>query len=76
MGRGTTDRDRRLPFEPLADVAYGRIRATLDAAGTPIGSDDLLIAAHALAQGRIVATVNICEIERVTGSKIECWKER
>ena len=65
-----------LPFEPPADVAFDRIRAALDAAGTPIGSNDLLIAGHVLAQGRIVATANICEFGRVAELRVENWKER
>ena len=38
-----------LPFDVLADGEYGGIRAELEAAGRPIGSNDLLIAAHACA---------------------------
>jgi tRNA(fMet)-specific endonuclease VapC len=38
-----------LPFEAPADVIYGRLRADLEPRGQPIGGNDLLIAAHALA---------------------------
>ena len=38
-----------LPFDRQAAFAYGRIRAQLTARGTPIGANDLLIAATALA---------------------------
>ncbi|WP_442919265.1 PIN domain-containing protein [Methylobacterium sp. SyP6R] len=38
-----------VPFEPPADVIYGRIRAELETAARPIGTNDLLIAAQALA---------------------------
>ena len=47
-----------LPFEAPADAEYGAIRARLEAAGTPIGSNDLLIAAHACATGSVVFTAN------------------
>src|SRR5437764_15430818 len=40
-----------LPFDVPADVEYGGIRAELEAAGKPIGGNDLLIAAHAHAAG-------------------------
>src|SRR5436305_2732103 len=40
-----------LPFEAPADAGYGAIRASLEAAGTPTGGNDLLIAAHAQALG-------------------------
>ena len=38
-----------LPFEAPADVIYGRLRTDLERRGQPMGSNDLLIAAHALA---------------------------
>lgn len=42
-----------LPFDVPADGEYGGIRAELEPAGRPIGSNDLLIAAHARALGAI-----------------------
>ena len=62
-----------LPLEAPADVEYGRIRAGLEAAGTPIGSNDLLIAAHAAATGATVVTGNADEFKRVDGLKVENW---
>jgi tRNA(fMet)-specific endonuclease VapC len=44
-----------LPFDVPADADYGSIRSELEAAGRPIGSNDLLIAAHAYATGASVA---------------------
>jgi tRNA(fMet)-specific endonuclease VapC len=38
-----------LPFEAPADVVYGRLRTDLERRGQPMGGNDLLIAAHALA---------------------------
>ena len=38
-----------LPFEAPADVIYGRLRTDLERHGQPMGGNDLLIAAHALA---------------------------
>jgi tRNA(fMet)-specific endonuclease VapC len=38
-----------LPFEAPADVIYGRLRTSLERRGQPMGGNDLLIAAHALA---------------------------
>jgi tRNA(fMet)-specific endonuclease VapC len=37
-----------LPFETPAEITYGDLRARLEAAGKPIGGNDMLIAAHAL----------------------------
>lgn len=62
-----------LPFDVPADADYGDIRASLEAAGTPIGSNDLLIAAHARAVGAIVVTANMEEFRRVKGVKVENW---
>ena len=62
-----------LPFEIPADAAYGKIRADLEAAGKPIGSNDLLIAAHAHALGATMVTANVQEFKRVRGLKVENW---
>ncbi|NVN84623.1 MAG: type II toxin-antitoxin system VapC family toxin [Rhodopseudomonas sp.] len=64
-----------LPFEAPADADYGDIRVTLEAAGTPIGSNDLLIAAHARALGATIVTANTQEFKRVRGVKVENWLE-
>jgi tRNA(fMet)-specific endonuclease VapC len=62
-----------LPFDVLADAEYGNIRAALDAAGKPIGSNDLLIAAHAHATGATIVTANTGEFKRIRGLKVENW---
>jgi tRNA(fMet)-specific endonuclease VapC len=62
-----------MPFEAPADVAYGKARVALEAAGTPIGGNDLLIAAHALTHGMTVVTANEREFARVDGLKVENW---
>ena len=62
-----------LPFDAPADAAYGEIRAGLEAAGTPIGGNDLLIAAHARALDAIMVTANAGEFRRVRGLKVENW---
>jgi len=60
-------------FDDAAAAVYGGVRAELERAGTPIGSMDLLIAAHALALGRTVVTNNTREFGRVTGLTVEDW---
>ena len=62
-----------LPFETPADSDYGAIRASLEAAGRPIGGNDLLIAAHARALGATIVTANRQEFRRVRGLKVENW---
>ncbi len=62
-----------LPFDAPADADYGALRVALEEAGTPIGSNDLLIAAHARAAGAVVVTANLAEFKRVRGLKVENW---
>ena len=62
-----------LPFEEPADRAYGELRVALEAAGTPIGGNDLLIAAHAMACGCSVVTDNEREFARVSGLTVVNW---
>ena len=62
-----------LPLEIPANSEYGGIRAELEAAGRPIGGNDLLIAAHAYATGATIVTANADEFKRVRGLKVENW---
>lgn len=62
-----------LPFEAPADIEYRRIRSELEAAGKPIGGNDLLIAAHARATGATVVTTNTNEFKRIRQLKVENW---
>jgi len=56
-----------------ADAEYGGIRAALEAAGKPIGGNDLLIAAHAHATGATIVTANTDEFKRIRGLSVEKW---
>ena len=62
-------------FDSLAAESYGKIRADLEKAGTPIGPLDMMIAGHAKALGYTVVTNNTKEFERVKGLKLENWSE-
>lgn len=64
---------RVLPLDAPADAEYGRLRAELEAAGKPIGPNDLLIAAHTRALGAVLVTANTSEFERVSGLRVENW---
>lgn len=52
----------------------GALRASLSAAGRPIGPNDLLIAATALVHNLTLVTHNLREFSRVTGLKVEDWE--
>lgn len=62
-----------LALDAPADAEYGRIRAALEAAGQPVGMNDLLIAAHARALGLTLVTDNTREFQRIEGLSIENW---
>jgi tRNA(fMet)-specific endonuclease VapC len=61
------------PFDAPADAAYAELRSQLEAAGLPIGGNDMLIAAHALSAACIVVTDNEREFARVAGLQVENW---
>jgi tRNA(fMet)-specific endonuclease VapC len=62
-----------LAFETPADSSYGLLRTRLEQAGRPIGGNDLLIAAQALALGYTIVTDNEKEFDRVEGLQVENW---
>jgi tRNA(fMet)-specific endonuclease VapC len=64
-----------LPFDDLAAVEYGEICADLQRKGTPIGTMDMLIAAHARSERLVLVTNNVREFERVSKLEIENWAE-
>lgn len=67
---------KRLPVLPLgesADRHYGALRAALERQGTPIGANDMFIAAHTLALDATLVTDNVREFARVPGLRVENW---
>lgn len=62
-----------LPLDMPADEHYADIRATLERSGTPIGSHDLFIAAHARSRGMTLLTRKLREFQRVPGLTVEDW---
>jgi tRNA(fMet)-specific endonuclease VapC len=62
-----------VPFDESAAIAYGEIRAALEKAGTPIGSMDLLIGAHAASLGATLVTANIREFRQIRGLRTANW---
>ena len=62
-----------VPFGDDAAVEYGRIRADLRRKGTPIGANDLMIAAHAKSLGMTLVTNNTRVFARVEGLMLEDW---
>ena len=64
-----------IPFtQPEAEQA-AQIRAILKAQGNPIGPYDILIAATALEDQRIMVTANQQEFDRVPGLQTENWRQ-
>jgi tRNA(fMet)-specific endonuclease VapC len=62
-----------LPFDESAAEQYGQIRTHLENRGLIIGSNDLLIAAHALSRSHILVSNNLREFDRVDGLITENW---
>lgn len=62
-----------LDFNVNAAIEYGRIRFALEKKGTPIGSLDMLIAAHAKSLEAVLVTNNLKEFNRVPGLLTENW---
>ena len=60
-------------FDRQAARVYGLVRATLEKKGSPIGSLDTMIGAHALALGVTLATNNTREFSRIKGLVITDW---
>ena len=75
--RLTTQLDRilsvidTLPFDAPADAAYARLRVQLEAAGSPIGGNDMLIAAPELATDCTFVTDNEPEFVRISALRVE-----
>lgn len=63
------------PFDVPADREYAKLRLHLEPSGTPIGPNDMLIAAHALATEAILVTANVSGFSRVRGLALENWLE-
>ena len=64
---------KSLPFDDEAAEHYAIIRADLAAQGTPIGPNDTLIAAIAVAHQAKLVTRNLREFQRVENLQVEGW---
>lgn len=62
-----------VPFDERDSHAAGCLRALLEAAGTPIGPYDVLIAGQALRLGATLVTANAAELSRVPGLTWRNW---
>lgn len=62
-----------LPFDAAAIWAYGDLCADLERRGTPIGSLDTMIAAHALSLQALLVTNNTREFAKVPGLQLDNW---
>ena len=60
-------------FDRAAAIVYGNIRAKLEKQGTPIGSLDTLIAAHAVSLDVTLVTNNVKEFNRISNLQLENW---
>jgi len=63
-----------LPFDEPASDAYAELRLRLERVGTPVGPNDLLIAAVALARQLTLVTHNTREFGRIEGLSVQDWE--
>jgi len=62
-------------FDPQAARAYGGVRASLERQGTPIGANDLFIAAHALSLNATLVSNNLREFSIISDLRVENWAD-
>jgi tRNA(fMet)-specific endonuclease VapC len=60
-------------FNEKASQTYGAVRTTLEKAGKPIGSMDMLIGSHALSLGITLVTNNTKKFKRIKNLKVIDW---
>jgi len=60
-------------FDEAAAEVYGNVRAGIEQAGTPVGSMDMLIGAHALSLGVTLVTNNLREFKKIKNLKVVDW---
>lgn len=65
-----------LPYHDDCGIEYGKVRSFLEKSGTPIGPNDCLISAHALAENCILVTHNVREFRRVPNLMFEDWLDQ
>ena len=70
-----TNRLAVIPWSARAADEYSRLRTFLERRGTPIGSMDMMIAAHALAENAVLVTHNLREFQRVPNLQLENWMD-
>ncbi|TVR96573.1 MAG: type II toxin-antitoxin system VapC family toxin [Trueperaceae bacterium] len=64
-----------LPLDDQVARSYADLRRALERAGTPIGPNDLWIAAHALAAERVLVTGKLHEFRRLSALAVEDWRD-
>lgn len=65
---------RSVSLDDRCAEEYGLVRSELERQGTPIGPNDILIAATARAHDAVLVTHNTGEFTRVAGLAIEDWE--
>jgi tRNA(fMet)-specific endonuclease VapC len=69
------DRLTLIPFGYKEAGQYAKLRAHLSARGDPVADLDLMIAATAVANGLILATLNIKHFQKIPGLQVEDWSK-
>ena len=64
-----------LPYDEAAAHVYGKLATQLLERGTPIGTNDAMIAAHAMATERTLVSHNLRHFRRVRGLHVKTWAD-
>ncbi len=62
-----------IPFDSKASMIYAALRLQLQNDGTPVGANDMLIAATVMSHSGVLVTANTKEFGRIVGLKHENW---
>lgn len=64
-----------VPFDDSATACYADIRSKAEIKGSPVGPNDLIIAATVLSQNGVLVTNNTKEFQRIQELMVENWVE-
>ena len=64
-----------VPFDDSATACYADIRSKAEIKGSPVGPNDLIIAATVLSQNSVLVTNNTKEFRRIQELMLENWVE-
>lgn len=62
-----------MAFDDRSTPIYGKLRSLLERKGSPVGPNDMIIAATVMARNGVLITHNINEFKKIDGLALEDW---